>query len=273
VALAARSQARAAQMDTKMRMPEAHACGFSSSTSAIFRPEGLMKGFRRIVVSLAALSVVAVADDAGRFIPQSPLDSSERAAHKARLRKIPSISDDVAERMLDDVDTYHAFRDADIYAAYPELRGHERLWLCSNSIMGGATEIAFLADRGENEATLEKVRCNRVKAGINCGEPRRGQYYFRDASQSYFALEGLTFATATQLLETFEAKRVTGLPEWAEPRGLKLTAIRALSADHYRMAFGDGLCSGCFTVFEVRRESKDGHDQLVVQGQPNAGCF
>jgi hypothetical protein len=225
------------------------------------------------MLAIGVAAAAAVAGETGRFIPRSPLEPSERAEQKSKLLKIPSISDALADQMLDDEDHYHAFRDADIFAAYPELRGHERLWLCSNRIMSGATEIAFLAERGKNEATLAKLRCSRVEAGIKCGEPQRGRYYFRDPSDGYFLLDGLDFATATTLLETFEARRVSGLPEWAEPRGLKLTGIKALSADHYRLAFGDGLCSGCFTVFAVRREPKDGHDELVVQGRPNAGCF
>jgi hypothetical protein len=232
-----------------------------------------VKGIIRIIIPLCALTGAVAADEAGRFIPWSPLNASEKAAAKTRLQRVPSVTDEMAERMLADEDSYHTFRDADIFAAYPELRGHERLWLCSNSILSGATEIAFLAERAKNEATIEKLGCRRAKAGIHCGEPTRGQYFFREGSAGYFTLDGLSFATATTLLDAFEAKRISGLPEWAEPRGLTLTAIKALSPGRYRLVFGDGLCSGCFTVFEVRVESSDADERLVVEGQPNAGCF
>lgn len=234
-----------------------------------------MKGFIRTAATLLSLSVCAAlsAQSPGRFIPQSPLNDAERAAEKARIQKFGNTSDDLANRMLDDVDNYHVFRDADIFAAFPELRGHERLWSCQNRIMGGAAEIAFLASRGKNEATLEKLSCRRVEGGINCGEPERGQYFFTRRRNEYYKVDGLTFATASSLLETYRVKGVEGLPDWLKPHGLKLNLIKALPNDRYQIAFGDGLCSGCFSVFNVRRVSKGDEFDLVYDGEPNAGCF
>jgi hypothetical protein len=209
----------------------------------------------------------------GKFIPQSPLDESERAAEKARIQKFGVTSDDLANRMLDDVDSYHVFRDADIFAAFPQLRGHERLWSCQNRIMGGAAEIAFLVERGKNEATLAKLSCTRAEGGITCGEPDRGRYFFNERRDQYFTLDGLTFATAKSLLAIYRAKGVTGLPDFLKPRGLKLNSIKALSGDRYKIAFGDGLCSGCFSTFNLRRVSKGDDLELVYDGEPNAGCF
>lgn len=235
-----------------------------------------MNGFTRIATALAALVVagVAVGDPAGRFIPQSPLDESERAAERARLKKMPAFPDRLIDEMLADEERYHTYREADIFAAYPELRGEKKLWLCSNNIIGGATEIAFLAARGKNnDVTLDTLGCSRVKNGLSCGEPKRASFYHLDASEQYFSLEGLSFETARAILETYRAKLVTGLPEWMNTRNMKISSIKSLSGNRYEMMFGDTLCSGCASKFDVRLETKNGANELVFDGDPRAVCF
>jgi hypothetical protein len=235
-----------------------------------------MDGFCRVVASFAVLVVanVALADQAGRFIPQSPLDETEKATERARLKKTPAFSDQFIEQLLADEEHYHSYREADIFAAYPELRGEKKLSLCSNSIIGGATEITFLAGRVKNnEVELDKVGCRRVKAGLSCGEPKRDHFYFLDSAERYFSLDGLSFETARTILETLHARGVSGLPQWLHAQVTSISSIKSQPGDRYEMIFGDTLCAGCIEKFDVRLESTHGDSQLVFAGDPRSVCF
>jgi hypothetical protein len=233
-----------------------------------------MKGFTRLVASLAAFFVVAadVAAESGRFVPWSPLTETEAIALKRKFERA-GLKDVELKELLENDERHHTYRDADVFAAYPELRGQQKLSECSNSIRSGETELVYLAERKRNEATLVKVHCSRADKGLTCGEPQRGQFYILDGSDRYFSLDGLSFDTAKTILDAYRARRITGLPHWIDPKNLDINTIKSLGDERYEMIFGDVLCSGCFSRFEARLESGDDGAKLVVVGQPDGGCF
>jgi hypothetical protein len=201
-----------------------------------------------------------------KFIPYSPLDDAQAQSLKERLERA-GVKDVKTAELTRNLYDHHTFRDADIFKAFPQLRGNEKLEECSNRMMTNATDLVFLASKGTNEATLERIRCQGTGDGIRCPEPERGQYYFLDGTDQYFTLDGLTFATAKAMMEAFSAGRITGLPEWVSP------TIKSLFDNRYEMIFGEYYCSGCASRFDVDFETESGEGRLKVVGQPEGGCY
>jgi hypothetical protein len=206
------------------------------------------------------------------FIPYSPLNEAEAESLRAQLANW-GIKDAKAGELINDEEHHHTYRARDIEKAFPQLRGSPKLSECSNSMMSGATSLVFLASKGNNEATLDTLACSRARKGIKCMPPRRGKYFYLDSSNQYFTLEGLTFATARTILETYASGRITGLPESVNPRVMNISMIKALFDNRYRMIFGEFLCAGCYSRFDVDLVSKDRENRLIVVGQPQGGCI
>jgi hypothetical protein len=233
-----------------------------------------MNGFSRIAAcAVLALGTVARADEPRIFIPWSPLDESELAKERDRMKRTPGLSDAFIEKELENVSRFHAYRDADILRAYPAVSGHRRLSACKNTMMSNATEFVYLASKGQNEVALETIRCRGAENGLMCWPLQREKRYFLDGSDRYFLLEGVTLATAKQLLATYQAGRISNVPEWMKQMPTKISLIKALPAvGQYQMIFGDFLCSGCVTKMDVKVETVNGEDRLVIQGQADTTC-
>lgn len=169
----------------------------------------------------------------------------------------------------------YTYREADIFAAFPELRGDKKLSECSNSIMSGATELVFISDTdtGKNEVTIKTVRCTPVDKGLSCGAVRRARDFFLESPEHFFALENLTFGQARPIVEAYKAGRIAGLPDWLGASRLKVASITALPDGRYRMRFGDVYCSGCSAAFNVRLETDGTEFRLVYVGDPESVCF
>lgn len=225
------------------------------------------------IILMSTLLNAGIATAMDRFIPYTPLDASGKAVLKEKLSRSRPVPDEEIERMAKDVERWHTYRDADIFAVFPQLRGHRKLSECSNSIMGGAAELVFLANKGQNTATLEKSRCGNVSGGLMCSPVTTGTYYFLDGTERYFTLDGLTFDTARDLLEAYRDKRVTGLPDYIRPGRMNISTITKLPNQHYQMIFGEPLCEGCFSKMEVERDTQDGETHLTIIGQADTICF
>ena len=209
---------------------------------------------RLLVLSLVlAMSAQVLSAERQRFIPWSPLNQSEASIQNAGLNR--------------------TYRDADIFKVYPELSGLERLSACSNRMMQDATEFVFLASKRKNEVTLKTFRCSRASKGLNCGAVKEETRYFRDGSDRYFSLEGVTLAKADELLDIYESGRVTGLPDWMSTEQKNISLIKAMPDDLYLLIFGDYLCAGCVFKINVRIVESDAEKRLVVVGQPEGDCF
>jgi len=213
-----------------------------------------------------------VPDTQLKFIPYSPLDDAQAQSLKERL-ELAGIKDLKTADLTKDLYSNHTFHDADVFKAFPQLKGYKKLSECSNRMMTNATDLVFLASKGTNEATLERMICSGAGDGIRCPEPQRGQYYFLDGTNQYFTLDGLTFATAKAIMEAFSAGRITGLPEFVSPKARNVTAIKSLFDNRYEMIFGEYFCSGCATRFDVDFEAENGESRLKVVGQPEGGCY
>lgn len=210
------------------------------------------------------------------YIPQSPLNPTEVAELKERLKRIPSLTDAMIENMVKDESKYHAYRESDIVAAFPELRGDRKLSVCSNSMMSGATEIVFISDVRENEVTVKSVHCSRVDKGLSCGAVRRGKYYFLDSPEHFFSLENLTLDKARTILEAYKANRIDDLPDLfgaSRPEVRSIKAITAVPEGRYRLRFGEYYCSGCTSAFNVRLETNAREPRLVYAGDADGGCI
>jgi hypothetical protein len=169
----------------------------------------------------------------------------------------------------------HTYRESDIFAAFPELRGARKLSECSNSIMMGATELVFIADTGKNEVTIKTARCRPVDKGLSCEAVRRSTNYFLESPEHFFSLENLTFAQARPIVEAYQAGRIqtTGLPEWFATSRPDVASITALPDGSYRMRFGNVYCTGCSAAYNVRLEARGTESRLVYVGDPEGVCF
>jgi hypothetical protein len=226
------------------------------------------------LLTLSVLALCASAqDEPGVFIPQSPLNPAEVANAKEELRRNSAFSDVEIDNMLKDEARYHTYRESDIVAAFPELRGDRKLSECSNSIMMGATELVFLSDARENEVTIKTVRCARVVEGLSCGAVRGGKHYFLESPEHFFSLENLTLDKARTILEAYKANRIAGLPDWFGGSRLDVKSIQALPDGRYRMHLGDVYCAGCVASFDVRLETSGSESRLIVVGNTEARCF
>ena len=166
------------------------------------------------------------------------------------------------------------YRESDIFAALPELRGGKKLSECSNSIMSGATELVFLSDIGNNEVTINSVRCTPVDKGLSCGAVRRMRNYFLESPERSFSLENLTFARARPIVEAYRAGGVAGeMPEWFGASRPDVVSITALPDGSYRMRFGNVYCTGCSSAFNVRLETSGTEVRLLYVGDPEGVCF
>jgi len=234
-----------------------------------------MKGFRKSGTVFAVLvsSAVATADDPGIFIPWAPLDASEIAAERDRMKRTPGLNDSYVEQALKDEMRFHKYRDADIIAAFPEVRGHAKVSACTNSMMSGATEFVFVAGKRRNRASIESIRCAAAPKGLKCWPLERETRYFLDGKEQYFTLEGLTFAKAKDLLESYTAGRVSSLPGEMRHQPTNISFIKAMPDGQFMMIFGDYLCAGCVTKMIVKPESVNGITRLQVIGAPETGCI
>jgi len=224
------------------------------------------------LLTLSLLSLCALAQgEPAIFIPQSPLNPAEVAKLKEKLQRNTSIPDVEIDNLLKDETHYHTYRESDIVAALPELRGDKKLSECSNSIMGGATELVFLSDVRKNEVTVKTVQCTRVDNGLSCGAVQRGKRYFLESPERFFSLENLTLREARTILEAYQANRIVGLSD-SMPH-LDVKSIKALPDGSYRLNLGDVYCAGCVGWFDVRLETSGSESRLIVVSDPEARCF
>jgi hypothetical protein len=165
------------------------------------------------------------------------------------------------------------YRESDIFAAFPELRGARKLSECSNSIMSGATRLVFISDIGKNEVTVKSARCKPVDKGLSCQPVRSSTNYFLESPEHFFSLENLTFAQARPIVEAYQAGGVTGLPDWFATARPDVASITALPDGSYRMRFGDVYCTGCTAAYNVRLEASGTEARLVYVGDPEGMCF
>jgi hypothetical protein len=227
------------------------------------------------LLTLSFLSLCAFAQsDSRTFIPSSPLTPAEVAKLKEKMKRDGVLSDASIEESVKDGRRLHTYRESDIFAAFPELRGARKLSECSNSIIGGATELVFISDTGKNDVTIKTVHCRPVAKGLSCEAVRRSTNYFLESPEHFFSLENLTFAQARPIVEAYQAGRITGLPDWlAAHVPPNVTSITAVPGDSYRMRFGDVYCSGCSAAFNVRLEASGTESRLVYVGDPQSACF
>ena len=228
-----------------------------------------MRAFALLTLSFLSLCAFAQGDS-GTFIPSSPLTAAEVAQLKEKMKRDAVLSDAAIEEWVSALRTY---RESDIFAAFPELRGARKLSECSNSIMSGATELVFIADTGKNEVTIKSARCRPVDKGLSCEAVRRRTNYFLESPEQFFSLENLTFAEARPIVEAYNAGPIAGLPEWFATGRPNVTSITELPDGSYRMRFGDVYCTGCSAAYNVRLEASGTEPRLVYVGDPEAVCF
>jgi len=225
------------------------------------------------MLTISFLSLGAFADSGPAvFIPQSPLSPAEVAELKEKLKRTTALTDAMIEDMVKDEANYHTYRETDIVAAFPELRGDKKLSACSNSMMLGATEIVYISDVRENEVVVKSVHCDRVDKGLSCGVVKREKYYFLDSPEHFFSLENLTLHTARSIVEAYKANRIDIVPDWFVARP-EVRSIKALPDGRYRLGFGEFYCSGCATVFNVRLVTNESKPRLVYAGDAEGGCY
>jgi hypothetical protein len=227
----------------------------------------------RVLLIVLAFTAQAMSAERQRFIPWSPLNESELANERANMRRTPGLTEASIEKTLKNQYSYHTYRDADIFKAYPELRGHEKLYVCTNRMMSDATAFVFLASREQNEVALETVQCSRLRKGLSCGVVVRERRYFLDGSDRYFSLEGVELAKAAEILDAYKGGRITGLPDWMSTEQSNISLVKALPDEQYLMIFGDYLCGGCVFKINVKTETADGQTRLIVVGSPEGGCI
>jgi hypothetical protein len=228
---------------------------------------------RHCILLLLALSTIcAVADDTPRkFVPWSPLTEEEIAREKARF---PSTLNTIwGDKYLKDPSKNHRFRERDIVKVYPELRGSRKLSSCSNSIMSGATWIAFVSHVEDHEVTLKTLSCSRARGGVLCGDVTTKKSYFLKSFREPIDLVNVPPDTAQVIAETYQARRVDNLPEWFEGGFPQLSFIEALADDRYRMIFGDYFCQGCSFRYDARLDTTGELPRLIVVGNADGGCF
>jgi hypothetical protein len=226
------------------------------------------------LLTLSFLSLCAFAQrDSGTFIPSSPLTPAEVAKLKEKMKRDAVLSDAAIEEWVKDGRKLHTYRESDIFAAFPELRGARKLSECSNSIMSGATELVFISDTGKNEVTIKSVHCRPVDKGLSCDAVRHSTNYFLESPEHFFSLENLTFAEARPIVEAYKAGPVAGLPDWFATARPNVSSISALPDGSYRMRFGDVYCTGCSAAYNVRLELSGTEARLVYVGDPEAVCF
>jgi hypothetical protein len=228
-----------------------------------------MRHCKLLALLLVSLGAFAQAPT-GTFVPQSPLTPKEAADQKAMLKKNTRIPDaDIDELLKKD----HSYRESDIVAAFPELRGGKKLTSCSNSMMSGATQIVFMSDVGKNEVTIKTIECTPVKNGLSCGAVRSEKNYFLFSAEHHFALENLTLITARNIIEAYAYSRIEGLPDWLVPMRLGVRVIKAQPHGLYSMYFGDYFCAGCGAHFDVRLDTGGNRARLIFVGNADLDCI
>ena len=226
------------------------------------------------LLTLSLLSLCALAQsEPGTFIQSSPLSAAEVAKLKEKMKRDAVLTDAEIEDWVKDGRGFRTYRESDIFAAFPELRGDKKLSECSNSIMSGATELVFISDTRKNEVTIKTVHCTPVAKGLSCGAVRSERNYFLDSPEHFFSLENLTFGQARPIVETYKAGGIADSPDWFGTARPNVASITALPDGSYRMRFGDVYCSGCSSAFNVRLETSETESRLVYVGDPESVCF
>ena len=229
---------------------------------------------KRALFTLSLLSLCAFAQGEPKtFIPSSPLSAAEVAALKEKMKREGVLTDAQIEEWAKNGPARRTYRESDIFAAFPELRGDKKLSECSNSIMGGATELVFASDIQQNEVTIKTAHCSPVAKGLSCEPVRSERNYFIESPAHFFSLENLTFAQARPIVEAYTAGRITELPDWFGTSRPDVTSITALPDGRYRMRFGNVYCTGCSTAFSVRIATSGTEVQLLYVGDPEGVCF
>jgi hypothetical protein len=228
----------------------------------------------RRLLTLSLLSFCAFAQtESGTFIPSSPLSAAEVAKLKEKMKRDAVLTDAAIEDWVKDGRRLRTYRESDIFAAFPELRGDKKLSECSNKIMSGATELVFISDTRKNEVTIKTLRCTPVDKGLSCGAVRRERNYFLESPEHFFSLENLTFDQAKPIVEAYKAGGIADPPDWFGTSRPNVASITALPNGIYRMRFGDVYCTGCSTAFNVRLATSGTDSRLVYVGDLESVCF
>ena len=228
--------------------------------------------------ALLALSLLPVCASAKAppttFIPYSPLNAEEAAAYLEKVKKYRIHPDAQLDELKKEASEQHTYRVSDIVKAFPQLAGARKLSECSNRIMSGATALVFYSDVKEHEVTFKTLDCSPVDKGLQCKPIRREKKYFLESPEHAFLLEKLTFETAKAIVEAYKAGGLDAAPDWWPP-GFRPDAqlIEALPDGNYRLFFGDYLCAGCVSSFNVSLDTSAGDPRLVYRGQADGGCF
>jgi hypothetical protein len=227
-----------------------------------------------VLLTLSLVSLCAFAQSEPRtFVPSSPLTAAEVSRLKDKLKRDAVLTDDQIEEWAKDRHRLRTYRESDIFAAFPELRGDKKLSECSNSIMSGATELVFASDIGTNEVTIKTAHCTPVDRGLSCEAVRSARNYFIDSPEHFFSLENLTFDQARPIVEAYKAGRITEVSEWFGASRRDVTSITALPDGSYRLRSGDVYCTGCSAAINVRVDTSATEVRLLYVGGFEGVCF
>lgn len=229
-----------------------------------------MRNWMAVPIVLFSASAFA-APTSGKFIPWSPLTEEEIASQKARFPR--GMNSPTMDTVLRNPQMTHRYRERDIVAAYPELRGSKKLSSCSNSIMQGAARMVFVSRIEDHEVTLKTLSCSGADRGVRCGSVETTKAYFLKSPREPIELDGVSQESAQLIAETYEAKRVDQLPDWFEGHFPTLTAIKSLTDNRFTLFFGDFYCAGCSFKYDARLDTAGDQSRLVVIGNADGSCY
>ncbi|MCL1107854.1 hypothetical protein [Shewanella algicola] len=209
---------------------------------------------RIILISILAFSLFGCASHSESiFIPASPLTQEEIDAEKERFRNDPEWADIDVEEMIGDGKGMYTYREKDIRSALKGIEdSDERLSLCSNSIMSGATSIVFLGKTNEpNRVNLKTASCGPVKGGLAC-QPMKSnwKHQYKDI---YFNAGMLRYEKALKVILAFEERGIENLPDWHR----KMFGVNSVNSveetmNGYLIGVGELFCGGCVAKILVK---------------------
>lgn len=209
---------------------------------------------RIILITLIASAMFGCATHQNSsFIPASPLTQAEIEVEKERFRNDPDWVDLDVEEVIGNGNGMFTYRESDIRSALKEIEdSDERLSLCSNSIMSGATSIVFITETDEpNQVKLKTASCGPVENGLAC-EPVEldWKYKYKDI---YFNAGMLSYEKAVKVISVFEEQGIENLPDWHR-KVFAVSSVNSVEAtmNGYLIGVGELFCGGCVAKILVK---------------------
>ena len=162
-----------------------------------------------IVFSLSLSSLTQGCSSHSGLVPHTPFSKGETEELVAKYMRETAVSEEEARDL---VARERRYTEEDFRKPFPDLRASDkRRSMCSNSILGGASQLVFVSEPiSENLVYVKRSDCRHSVDGLHCGDLVSRPEYFYKTTDVTFSIRGLLDPSiALSLMEAIELDAVS----------------------------------------------------------------